>query len=240
MNRMILILAFLIPSLGFGQASVNIQLSSAFTVYNEIRSPGDSGTFISLSDTLTPEAAISPRLETGYYFGRHYAGLMGTLLRVRYEGRLDKEVLYEGKTFTKGSEVLAKYRFDSYRLYYRYTFFENAKMKFEGGAAIKMRDASVSLESGSGKAEKSNIGFVPLLTVKYELFLSDMVSLLVQGDGLAAPQGRAEDFLFGVTLKSDKTKILAGYRFLEGGGDNDEVYTFAMFNYIVIGMELVF
>jgi len=240
MKKIIFLLAFVIPATLYGQGVINLQLSSAFTVYNDIRSPGDKGTFFSLSDTLISEAALSPRLELGYYFGKHYTGLMGTLLRVRYEGRLDKDVFYEGKTFTKGSDIQARYRFDSYRLYYRYTFFENDIMKFEAGAAIKMRDATVELESGSGRAEKSNIGFVPLLSIRYELMLSDMVSFLIQGDGLAAPQGRAEDFLFAAVLKSDRTKVLLGYRFLEGGGDNDEVYTFAMFNYLVVGMEYRF
>ena len=49
------------------------------------------------------------------------------------------------------------------------------------------------------------------------------------GDALAAPQGRAEDVLAALTYgKSDKFRIKIGYRILEGGADNDEVYTFSL------------
>jgi hypothetical protein len=66
-------------------------------------------------------------------------------------------------------------------------------------------------------------------------------SLRIAGDALAAPQGRAEDVLFAATYAvSDTTRILAGYRILEGGADNDEVYTFSLFHYIVGGVEVRF
>ena len=37
-----------------------------------------------------------------------------------------------------------------------------------------------------------------------------------------------------------KTKLFAGYRILEGGADNDEVYTFSLFHFIVAGVETRF
>jgi len=39
---------------------------------------------------------------------------------------------------------------------------------------------------------------------------------------------------------SASTKVLAGYRVLEGGADNDEVYTFSLFHYAVAGIEMRF
>jgi hypothetical protein len=39
---------------------------------------------------------------------------------------------------------------------------------------------------------------------------------------------------------SATTKVFAGYRILEGGADNDEVYTFSLFNYAVVGIEVRF
>jgi hypothetical protein len=65
--------------------------------------------------------------------------------------------------------------------------------------------------------------------------------LLVDGEALAAPQGRAEDVLF--AAQYDVNRRLAfktGYRILEGGSDNDEVYTFSLFHYIVAGAVLSF
>jgi hypothetical protein len=36
------------------------------------------------------------------------------------------------------------------------------------------------------------------------------------------------------------TRLFAGYRVLEGGADNDTVYTFSLFHYAVAGAELRF
>jgi hypothetical protein len=58
----------------------------------------------------------------------------------------------------------------------------------------------------------------------------------VEGDALAAPQGRAEDVFAGIYFYEDSfLRIKAGYRVLEGGADNDEVYNFSLVHYAVIG-----
>jgi len=55
------------------------------------------------------------------------------------------------------------------------------------------------------------------------------------------PQGRAEDVLVAVTYKlSDSFGIRAGYRILEGGADNDEVYNFSLFHYASVGINYTF
>jgi len=55
--------------------------------------------------------------------------------------------------------------------------------------------------------------------------------LLIEGDALAAKQGRAEDVLIAATYEfSDHFVSRAGYRMLEGGADNDEVYNFGLFH----------
>ena len=49
------------------------------------------------------------------------------------------------------------------------------------------------------------------------------------GDALAAPQGRAEDVLLAPYVDlSERVRFRIGYRLLEGGADNDEVYNFAL------------
>ena len=58
---------------------------------------------------------------------------------------------------------------------------------------------------------------------------------------LAAPQGRAEDVsLKAVVRLTDAVDLDLGYRLLEGGADNDEVYTFAFFHYAVVGLRIRF
>lgn len=67
--------------------------------------------------------------------------------------------------------------------------------------------------------------------------LDEKFGILLEGDALAAPQGRAEDVLLAATYRlSDRFGLKAGYRILEGGADNDEVYNFALFNYASVGL----
>jgi hypothetical protein len=39
---------------------------------------------------------------------------------------------------------------------------------------------------------------------------------------------------------NDHVSLKAGYRILEGGADNDEVYTFSLFHYVVAGIVMTF
>jgi len=71
--------------------------------------------------------------------------------------------------------------------------------------------------------------------------LGDRLALELETDALAAPQGRAEDVsLRGVYRLSDRVELDLGYRLLEGGADNDEVYTFSFFHYAVAGVRVRF
>jgi len=104
------------------------------------------------------------------------------------------------------------------------------------GLTGKIRDASIALWSEGAKAEKTNTGFVPLLNFGFLWSLSEPLRLILEADALAAPQGRAADVLAGVERDLGKRLSLrGGYRLLEGGADNDEVYTFALLHHVSIG-----
>lgn len=99
-----------------------------------------------------------------------------------------------------------------------------------------MRDADITLSSANANASKTNLGFVPLLSFNATWKLTDNLDIVMDGEALAAPQGRAEDVLFAAQYKvNDNLAFNGGYRVLEGGADNDEVYTFSAFNYAVLG-----
>ena len=133
----------------------------------------------------------------------------------------------------------ANYRFDSYRLSYRYLLYQTDSFRGKLGFTGKIRDAAISLSDGVTIAEKTNTGFVPLIYFSLDWSLSNKFGLLIEGDALAAPQGRAEDVLFSFyTSVSNNIKIRGGYRILEGGADNDEVYTFALVNYYLLGITV--
>ena len=83
------------------------------------------------------------------------------------------------------------------------------------------------------------MGPVPLINFALAWQASDRLQVIFEGDALAAPQGRAEDVLLGVRYEvNDDFDLYGGYRVLEGGADVDEVYTFALVNYVSLGFRL--
>jgi len=64
-------------------------------------------------------------------------------------------------------------------------------------------------------------------------------SVILEGDALAAKQGRAEDIFAGAAYQvNPKFGIKAGYRVVEGGADTDEIYNFNWINYASVGVLL--
>ena len=109
------------------------------------------------------------------------------------------------------------------------------------GFTAKIRDAETSLY-GVEARRKTNTGFVPLLNAHAAWRPGDgALGVVVDIDALAAPQGRAEDVLLaGTWAFRDGLELRAGYRMVEGGADNDEVYSFAWLHYIVVGLAMSF
>ena len=112
-------------------------------------------------------------------------------------------------------------------------------LAFAAGVTGKIRDAEISLY-GPQAASKTNTGFVPLINLHAEWRPGGgAFGVLLDADALVAPQGRAEDVTLALTWDADeKITLRAGYRMLEGGADNDEVYNFAWIHYAVVGASL--
>jgi hypothetical protein len=221
--------------------TVDLESGAVFSGYNDVRIPGDTGTLFSLSEDLDPETSVFFRARLRYAVGdRGDLSILIAPLKIQAEGRVGKDIDFEGKTFPADQPLDATYRFNSYRLTYRYDLYETPGLELGLGLTAKIRDAEIRLTSGDIESKKSNVGFVPLLNFRLLWSLGQRVSLLVDGDALAAPQGRAEDVLAALRYRiSDRLAIKAGYRILEGGADNDEVYNFTLLNYAVIGLTLL-
>jgi len=224
------------------QLVIDVEGGAVFTGYNNVRIPGNTGTLFSLKDDLSPKLAAFIRLRVGYTLGtRHTISLLYAPLTVRSEGTFNNPVSFEGETFPVGGPIDAQYTFNSYRLTYRYDIVKRPKTEFGLGFTAKLRDAEIAMESEEISANKTNVGFVPIINFRFHYQVNEKLGLLLEGDALAAPQGRAEDVLFAATYKvSEKVGIKAGYRLLEGGADNDEVYNFSLFNYATIGAFITF
>lgn len=239
------LVAGLIAAAWPGQASArwfaDLETGVVFSGYNDIRIPGDSGTNLSLSDELSTDPSHFFRIRLGRHFGRrHTVSALFAPLTLTAAGSVAREVEYAGATFPADTDLRASYRFDSYRLTYRYDFFLSDSWEVGAGFTAKIRDAAIGLD-GQVFAEKTNTGFVPILHFRVLYAFADDWSALLEGDALAAPQGRAEDILAAVRFHfNENIQAKLGYRILEGGADNDEVYTFALFHYLVIGLTATF
>ena len=211
-----------------------------FVGRNDARIPGDTGTKISLVDDLSTDPAPVFRVRLGYRFAeKHLITALYAPLQLVSTGSIDRDVEFYGGEYPAGTPLVAVYRFDSYRLTYRYSFIRSAGSDLALGVTGKIRDAETSLY-GADARSKTNTGFVPLLNVHAAYRFHDLpLGVVLDADALVAPQGRAEDVLVALTWTlSDAIELRAGYRMLEGGADNDEVYSFAWLHYAVLGVAL--
>lgn len=208
---------------------------------NDARIPGNTGTKFSLKD-FEGGPSLSGRVYAGYrWTEKSEFRLLFAPLTVNGSQNLPSAIDFQGNTFSAGTDTQSFYRFNSYRLTYRYRLLENEKWKFWIGFTGKIRDAKISLTQGATSAEKKNIGFVPLLHFRLLYQICPQWTFDLDGDALAAPQGRAEDIV--VRLNYELSPAIAvnfGYRLLEGGADNSTVYNFAFLHYLVGGMRISF
>jgi hypothetical protein len=210
--------------------------------YNDVAIPGNSGDKFSLSEDLKADDNVFFRLRLNYILSqKSELSLLYAPLKIESTGEFNKDILFAGESFSAAQLVNATYVFNSYRLTYKYRLFENKKWQIKLGFTAKIREAEIKLENSEKTANKTNVGFVPIIYFSSRYHFSDKVSLELSGDALAAPQGRAEDVLFALLYQiSPKMETKIGYRLLEGGSDGDEVYTFALIHYAVLGLGFRF
>ncbi len=222
------------------QYSLDVETGVADAGYNDIRIPGRGGTDISFTDDLHSKRTAFVRLRGAYRWGdRHNLSLLVAPLRLEAEGVVDHSVVFAGAEFAARSPLTGYYRFDSYRLTYRWDFLRRESLRFGFGFTAKIRDAETRIESGGRSGTKKNTGFVPILNFALDWRFRPPLRFIFEGDALAAPQGRAADVFAGISGEVRPWAALkAGYRILEGGADNDEVYTFALVHYAVAGLEV--
>jgi hypothetical protein len=221
---------------------LDFENGAAISGYNDVRIPGDSGTRFSMTDDLASDTEYFWRVRADFRFApKHVISGLIAPLTIDSSGTFETPVDFAGATFAPGVPVDGTWTFNSYRVTYRYEPWRKDTWMFGFGATVKVRDAVIRLRSGGTTAEKTDLGAVPLVNFKFERRLGRSTTLLVEGDALAAPQGRAEDIFAGIVVDAGRQwSIKAGYRFLEGGADNDEVYTFAAVHYVAAGVVFRF
>jgi hypothetical protein len=222
------------------QWQVDLESGAVTAGYNDVRIPGDTGTPFSLTSDLSTDPGAFFRLRLTYALSdRSTLSALAAPLRLDASGEVGRAVRLNGEEFPADVPLNARYRFDSYRLSYRYDFHRSDRFQAGVGFTAKIRAASIRLQAPGISAEKKNIGFVPLLNFNVGWMFAPNLVLTIDGDALAAPQGRAEDVLVAFRFQPEgRFQWRVGYRILEGGADVTEVYNFALLHYLVAGVRL--
>ena len=221
---------------------LDIENALAWQSYNRNQIPNTTlGTKFDLTNFVSG-ARYAPRLYFSYFFNEKHS-LRALIFPFQAEGTgiSAEEIKFNGQTFAPGQSLKAKYRFHSYRLSYRYQFFENENWELKVGFTAKIRNANVALSQGEISTNYSNWGFVPLLYFNAKYFLSPNWRLEFDMDALAAPQGRAEDISIQAWHGFNPSWELGlGYRTLEGRADNSRVSTFTWLHFLILSTSLRF
>lgn len=207
---------------------------------NDIQIPNSSeGTRFSLVDLAGRGPYPAGRMYITWNINQRH-GLRLLLAPFSLTEEIDpaETVRFEGEEFAAGSPIEATYKFNSWRISYRYMFYHSERFRWHIGFTAKIREAKIELVRKGTSSDKPDIGFVPLLHLSGDMKLSQRWRISTDLDALAGGPGRAEDF--SLKLRYGLTRnwcISAGYRTLEGGADVEEVYNFAWLHYAIVSVS---
>lgn len=203
----------------------------------DVRIPSVGGTGFNFTDDLESDSAPYFRVGVSRSLGeRHSLRVELVPLTLKGEGAFDTPVNFNGTTFAAGTPTTGHFRFNTWRLEYRYRMDDEGAFRWQLGGTLLVRDAEISVQQGALESNDDNLGVVPLVGFGLQWDLHESLQAVIEGNALASPQGRAEDVFLGLRFaQGPRADINVGYRILEGGADNDDVYTFALFNHLAVG-----
>lgn len=225
----------------WAQIEFDVESGISWNTKNQIRFPNDDN---SLSDLLD----VTEDLGTGKTFfyrirgsytinDKHVISALYAPLQFETTGQFVEPVRFGNETFDTQDRTTVSYKFNSYRLTYRYVFLNKKKIKIGAGLTGKIRDARVAFSAEDKADETTDLGVVPLINFSIELLPNNALSFIIIGDALVGTQGRAEDVFAGANYRvNENIKFKVGYRVLEGGADVDQVYNFSLIHYAALGV----
>jgi hypothetical protein len=215
------------------RGGLRLELSPIWQSSNQVQIPTPTGTRFDFT-SLGKGPLLAFRLDE--------IRVLYAPLSLTFSGNLRNDVSFQNQTFSSTTSTEGLYRFNSYRLTYRYRLLYSESAALWVGLTGKIRDAEIRLTQGAISASSTNIGFVPLMHVLATYRLSDLLVLYLDADALAAPQGRAEDVSLQLQFRiSPQFDFSVGYRTLEGGSDGGgNVYNFTWLHYGVLGLGFHF
>lgn len=217
---------------------IEVETGPVWATRNDVKIPPATGTRFSLLDLTGKGPESYLRAYASVNFNRkHGVRFLAAPFEIRGSKPLNRPVSFAGGTFAAGTNTEGIFKFNSYRVTYRYTFYEGDRWKLQIGAAGLIRDAKIELRQAGLTARDTDLGFVPLAYFSAGYRLSDRASVLFDFEGLGSKQGRALDGILKFNYDLGKNLTLgAGYRALEGGADVKRVYTFAWLHYAAVSV----
>jgi hypothetical protein len=213
------------------------------TLLNDVRVPGDA-TLVDFRDLAGRGTRFSGRGTLLYRFDRdHGLRLVAAPFQQSGTGTLPQTTFFAGETFQPGVATRGDYKFNSYRASYwrRWNIGDPDRNDFRAGITLKVRDARVALAQGETAAEFTDVGLVPLVHLGGSRSLGRDWRLILDFDGLWAPQGRAFDIgVFAAHRVGSKAELILGIRTLDGGANNPRTYNQANVLYYTSGISLRF
>lgn len=217
-------------------ASVDLELGLYRYSRNDVRIPNVGGTRFDLTE-LAGDSGADVRLHGTWWWSERNA-LRLTLAPINTNGTgvPDQNIDFAGSEFAAGEPTRAQYRFNTYRLTWRYRFYRGERWEWGAGAAVLVRDARIRLTQDGVTAQDDDLGVVPLLHVHGRYAMTPRTTLVLDIEGAGASQGRAIDAALRVEHGFDSGWFVhGGYRTLEGGADVDDIYAFAWLHFATLG-----
>jgi len=241
MKTLLLCLIFIFPSLAFAKEDIDVLFEggAVWQNRNDSQIAPSTGSRIAI-DEFDQGPFFHHRLEGVYQINpKHALRIVYAPLDLTVRGQSPTPLIFNDESFGATTPFHIRYKFNSYRLTYIYSFWGAEEDKLNLGVTAKVRDAVTSVSQASKTSSYKNVGFVPLFYFEWQKKIRADLSLNLTMDAALAPQGRAVDAALKVRKKlGDKTKLGFGLRTLEGGADNDEVFTFSWFTYAVADLTV--
>jgi hypothetical protein len=216
---------------------LEVEAGSTWQSNNDVQVPNTlEGTRFSLKDLVGQGPWFAGRIYFTWNISpRNGLRLLLAPLSYTETGIFEEPVDFAGASYLPEIPTEATYKFNSWRLTYRYRLKDGDRWKLWIGGSLKVRDAKIELRQGETTSKDTDLGLVPLLYFAADYRVAQRWHVLFDFDGLAGGPGRAIDLSLKLRYDvNDHWAVTAGYRMLEGGADIDEVYNFAWFNSAVV------
>ena len=223
------------------QTFLNLESGVLFTTINDIRN-GNNGTLFSLKNDFQIPVSSFFRLRGGYLSnGKNHFSFLYAPLKIIGTETIEKDILFDGKTFKANISIEVVYKFNSYRFTYNRRIISKDNFKFGLGLTAKIRDAGFSLRNSELLSENFSIGFVPLVNLMVNWNITHKMGVIFFGEGLAADKGRALDLALSGRYSFNKNlQGNIGYRLLEGGSNGTNRYNFIQLHFVFASINYSF